>query len=121
MKTLTLFIFSISLLFSVPALAQGDSIRTEPSPPKQGCRKIDVRCQCVNPEKDFVVKGQKLGKTNPGERGECQSSKDINASAEKMPVAYCLGSQSVKDVRKGQSKCTATWTCVEPCTIKPVP
>ena len=98
--------------------AQGDAIDMT-STPKHGCQEVDVHCKCTNPEKDFVVKGQKLGRTNPGEPGECKTKKEIDASASQMPIAYCLPTGAQKDSRKGMSRCTATWKCVKACTIKP--
>ena len=100
-------------------LVQGPwAFAAESTPAPQGCRKINVRCQCTNPTRDFVVKNQKLGRANLGEPGECKTKLDVDASAAKMPIAYCLKGESVKDERLGESKCTATWTCVEPCTLK---
>jgi len=101
-------------------LAQAGPMEKSSVPPKRGCRAIKVHCQCVNPTKDFVVPNQPVGKANPGagQKGECMTSKEIDARADQMPIAYCLrGEASVKDVRKGESRCKATWTCVEPCTI----
>lgn len=89
--------------------------------PKQGCRAVDVHCKCINPEKDFVVKNQPLGKVNPtaGDKGECKTKPEIDSQAKKLPIAYCLkGISGVKDERKGVSQCTATWTCAEACVIK---
>jgi len=89
--------------------------------PKQGCRAVDVHCKCINPEKNFVVKNQPLGKVNPvaGDKGECKTKPEIDSQAKKLPIAYCLrGTSGVKDERKGASQCTATWTCAEACTFK---
>lgn len=104
------FLFSFDLIAQAPPMSREKAVR-------HGCRVIDVHCKCTNPTVDFVVEGQKLGRANPGDPGECTAKKQIDATAGQMPIAYCLGSQAIKDVRKGESKCTATWTCKEPCTF----
>ncbi len=110
-------LFLLLLWFPQSAMSQGTDIRTESSAPKHGCSVVDVHCKCTNPNKDFVVENQKLGRSNPGEPGECKRSKEIDASAAQMPIAYCLKGESIKDSRQGTSKCTATWTCKEACEI----
>jgi len=88
------------------------------SAPKQGCRKVKAHCKCINPEKDFIVPEFKIGRVNPGEPGECRSKSYIDEQAKIAPIAFCLrGESGVRDVREGQSQCTVTWTCVEPCII----
>jgi hypothetical protein len=116
MKYFNLFFFTLTLTLAGGFFAPAPGGSAEPAGP-QGCRVIDVHCKCTNPTKDFVVENQKLGRTNPGEPGECKSKPDVDAQAGKMPIAYCLGSESVKDVRKGESQCTATWSCQEPCAL----
>jgi hypothetical protein len=116
MKYIIYFIFALAMVYASDAFAQASSGSSD-SGLRQGCRVIDVHCKCTNPEKNFVVENQKLGRTNPGEPGECKLKPEIDAQAEKMPIAYCLRSESVKDVRKGESQCTATWTCKEACTL----
>lgn len=109
-------------LLAIPQVGFGQAPgvkNNDMSPSKKGCRMVDVHCKCTNPDRDFVVENQKLGRANLGEPGECRTSKEIDASAAQMPVAYCLKGESVKDTRLGASKCTATWTCKEACEIEP--
>jgi hypothetical protein len=114
MRIIGLVVFTMVLVQPAWVFAKVSSA----SSPRQGCRVIDVHCYCTNPAKDFVVQNQKLGRSNPGEPGECKTKVDVDASAKQMPIAYCLKGESVKDARKGESKCTANWTCKKPCTIK---
>lgn len=116
MKVRILLLIALVLIFPLPLAASTMTISSDAAV-RHGCRVIDVHCQCTNPDRDFVVENQKLGRSNPGEPGECKTKKDVDASAEKMPIAYCLKGESVKDERKGESKCKATWTCKEPCTL----
>lgn len=116
MKFLFLVLFLSFLILPNGLLAQESGTEGTQSK-RHGCRVIDVHCKCTNPDRDFVVENQKLGRTNPGEPGECKLKPEIDAQAEKMPIAYCLKGASVKDSRKGESQCKATWTCKEPCTL----
>ena len=79
---------------------------------KHGCRKVDVHCKCQNPPKDHMIKGFKLGKTNIGQKGECEAKPEIDEFFKEDAVALC----EVMGIRK-ETTCTATWKCVEPCII----
>jgi hypothetical protein len=118
MRYLSFIIFVVVLVLSGGVFAAGTDSTSTDQGARQGCRVIDVHCLCTNPSRNFVVENQKLGRSNPGEPGECKLKPEIDSQAGKMPIAYCLGSASVKDERLGESKCTATWTCEEACILK---
>lgn len=118
MKYFRFIAFIAALTLSGGVFAAGAPSASSDQAAGQGCRVIDVHCRCSNPSRDFVVENQKLGRANPGEPGVCTTKPEIDSQAGKMPIAYCLGSASVKDVREGESKCIATWTCKEPCNLK---
>lgn len=91
-------------------------------PHVQGCQVIDIRCVCEHPKKDYVIKDRKVGKVNPGEPGECRVKADIDEFLKEDALGLCLPEGEVKDASKGQqSKCTTTWICKKPCTIKKNP
>jgi hypothetical protein len=116
MKFFNFFLWLSLLTFPNVLLAQGSTAQ-DTQAVQQGCRAIDVHCKCTNPDRDFTVESQKLGRANPGEPGACTTKLEIDSQAEKMPIAYCLRGESVKDPRKGESQCKATWTCKEPCNL----
>ncbi len=85
------------------------------------CKMMSIHCKCENPHKDFVIPKQKVGKTNPTDPGACWSSKDIDELLNTTPMVYCMsGADYQKDPSKAESKCTATWTCVQPCDVKDI-
>lgn len=103
----------LSLSAFIPAFAQ----TSNPSAPSDSpCRVIEIHCQCENPHKDFVIPRQKVGKVNSTDRGACWSSKNITGLLTNLPMTYCMKDGSFeKDPTKPQTKCSATWTCKEPC------
>jgi hypothetical protein len=85
------------------------------------CRVMKMHCQCANPHRDFILKKQKVGMANPNEPGTCRSSKDIDEFLKTHAAVYCLrGGGYEKDPRKGETQCTATWECVQPCDVKDI-
>ncbi len=85
------------------------------------CRMMSIHCVCENPHKDFVIPKQKVGKTNPTDPGACWSSKDIDNLLNNLPMTYCSKEvEYQKDFTKPQTKCTATWSCIQPCDLKEI-
>lgn len=81
------------------------------------CRVMEVHCKCENPTKDFVIPRQKIGKTNPTDRGSCWSSTQVTNLLRNVPMTYCMKDDTYeKDPTKPQTKCSATWTCKESCS-----
>lgn len=121
MKIISLLLFSFFCFFPFSNLqAQSGSLEegSAPSPPKHGCKTINIHCKCVNPTRDFTVKNHKVGKVNPGEPGQCRPKLDIDEFLKQDALGYCLPDVWHKDPSKPTSKCVATWTCVAPCTYK---
>jgi hypothetical protein len=111
MKIKFIHVFVFYLIFfssSFNAKAQ----ETQPN----ACRVMDIHCQCKNPHLDYLIKNQKVGKANPHEPGVCRSSKDIDELLKDYPLLYCTrGGKYQKDPRKGETTCSATWTCKKSC------
>ena len=119
---MSIFVFFLILPLSNLVFGQAHMGEAgEKSSPKHGCQTIDVHCRCVNPTKNHTVKGQKVGRVNPGEPGECRPKLDIDEFLKEDALGYCMREGVEKDPRKATSKCTATWTCKKPCVIKAVP
>ncbi len=81
----------------------------------QGCRAVQVNCECTRPDKKFTLPHQKVGKVNPGDVGDCRSKTYIDEFLKNYPLVPCLQEGGVRDPRQGQSHCEATWSCEEPC------
>jgi len=83
------------------------------------CRVMEIHCQCENPHRDFIIPNQKVGKFNTTEQGVCQASANITNLLKSNPTLYCIRAKDYKnDTTKYETKCSATWSCKEPCNLK---
>ncbi len=109
---LSILISSSSLFAQAPIVADNDS----------HCQVMEVHCKCENPNRDFVIPRQKIGKTNDTDQGACWTAMNITNLLKNVPMTYCMKDASYeKDPTKPQTKCTATWTCKQSCNPSKIP
>ncbi len=112
MKTLYSITLVILILLST-SVSIAETVQND-SP----CQTIEIHCKCENPTKDFIIPKQKVGKTNPTDPGKCWPARNITNLLNNAPMVYCIRDDSYeKDPSKPQTKCTATWSCKEPCDL----
>ncbi len=121
MKKMILSLLPLLLLISSISYSQMIQKTTvDPAMLSKGCSVVEITCQCTNPTRNFVIPGQKVGKVNPGEPGQCRSYTYIDEFLTNFPMVFCLqGGGGERDPRQQQTSCEAQWKCKQPC-VNPI-